>query len=409
VAGNLTGPAPVWQNNFERTLLKYDLRTVTPMFGGGAVAGEIADPPIRAALIRGHLRFWWRATAGIAFQSAAELHNAEKKLWGDMEHPGTVVVRVNVTNASGPIRCGNYTRGAKDRLRLEYVDKNYPPYALFPFQGSTEKGAVKEEPSFCIESVEFEIRIECLPNDLHAIKNAIAAWVTFGGVGARTRRGCGSVACAGVQVPAGGPVSSRTLLTGIPVTYYVHEPVANAVSAWESAVNAYRDFRQGVPFARNKGQNDNVPGRSLWPEPDSIRRITDTWDTNHNPYTMPERGFPRADLGLPIIFHFQSKTDPQNDPTLQGRQAGMTRFASPVITKALAVQNGRFVPMIAILSSPRVWENGNLELKYGVTSESVSREEVEVVGKPMSNLNQSDIREALVAFISDKGFKEVKL
>ena len=39
----------------------YELRLATPMFGGGAVAGQV-DPqmPIRPSGIRGQLRSWWR-------------------------------------------------------------------------------------------------------------------------------------------------------------------------------------------------------------------------------------------------------------------------------------------------------------------------------------------------------------
>lgn len=39
----------------------FSLRLETPMYGGGAVAGE-ADPerPVRVPSVRGNLRFWWR-------------------------------------------------------------------------------------------------------------------------------------------------------------------------------------------------------------------------------------------------------------------------------------------------------------------------------------------------------------
>ena len=44
------------------------------------------------------------------------------------------------------------------------------------------------------------------------------------------------------------------------------------------------------------------------------------------------RAFPRADFGLPIIFHFQSRSDPQDTNTLQVSRA-QDRFPSPLILR----------------------------------------------------------------------------
>jgi CRISPR-associated protein Cmr1 len=75
------------------------------MFGGGYKAREV-DPllPIRPAAIRGHLRFWWRATAGARYSSVADLHKAETELWGgastkDNPAVGKVAIQVQILSA----------------------------------------------------------------------------------------------------------------------------------------------------------------------------------------------------------------------------------------------------------------------------------------------------------------------
>jgi CRISPR/Cas system CMR-associated protein Cmr1 (group 7 of RAMP superfamily) len=83
----------------------------------------------------------------------------------------------------------------------------------------------------------------------------------------------------------------------------------DAIKAWSKAVLALMDFRQRM--YRNRG-----PGRTNWPEPDSIRDITGFSSSAHEtPINAATVGtFPRAWFGLPIIFHFQSSGRSAGDP-----------------------------------------------------------------------------------------------
>jgi hypothetical protein len=59
------------------------IAVVTPILGGAAVTRQLDDIDfIRAATIRGHLRFWWRALSGHKYETAAKLYEGESKLWG---------------------------------------------------------------------------------------------------------------------------------------------------------------------------------------------------------------------------------------------------------------------------------------------------------------------------------------
>jgi len=75
------------------------LKTITPMFGGSAIPrGVDAQNPIRAASVRGHLRFWWRATAGAGYSDPRELFEAEERIWGSTGTQKQGLVALSVSN-----------------------------------------------------------------------------------------------------------------------------------------------------------------------------------------------------------------------------------------------------------------------------------------------------------------------
>lgn len=213
------------------------------------------------------------------------------------------------------------------------------------------------------------------------IESAFKAWVTFGGLGARTRRGCGGLHCEAVtEIPA------------LPGSVFIGEAKQNAFEAWKGAVDVYRQFRQlprGKKHAKtistkNGQKTIQVPGRSHWPEADSIRNITgcslkprpglstseapaDQNPHDHSTPVVPQDvlpAFPKAILGLPINFHFadspgknrpgQSDKDPQDVqlvpllPNPSGTLEEAERMASPVITRPLWVK-GKWHPAVIIL------------------------------------------------------------
>ncbi len=95
---------PEWQEPAERETIELELRLITPMFGGGYKAREVDTvQPIRPAAIRGHLRFWWRATAGARYATVEELHKAERELWGaaaTKDNPAVGKVAIQVQTRS---------------------------------------------------------------------------------------------------------------------------------------------------------------------------------------------------------------------------------------------------------------------------------------------------------------------
>lgn len=430
---------PTWQEPSGGETITLHLNLITPMFGGGYEPRQV-DPlmPIRPAAIRGHLRFWWRATRGAAWaHDLAELARHETNLWGSMAVPGAVGIRVRDVGFSPPAPCAR-PRVKRDGTYFPLPDfLGKPGYALHPFQGKYSRNHVQEEPANAVYFGSFVVDLFC--RDVHGrhvtfsdgqrqdVMSAVSAWVLYGGVGARTRRGCGSLTCSD-ELPAPILVAPK-VEPAFPVLYGAQEitgdatspcqaPAAAGTTAWRAAVEVYRDFRQAVGFARDQGPVQNQPGRSRWPEPNAIRRIAE----KHSPYHRPGHGpnmFPRADLGLPIIFHFKDyddrhrpADDPKNDPadaTLEGPADGTSRFASPVITKA--VQTGdRFVPLILVLNAPHVWVEGDLRLRYMHRNQTarvapITRTMIDLAPAdraaihPLHANGDQPIREALIAYI----------
>ena len=123
-----------------------------------------------------------------------------------------------------------------------------------------------------------------------------------------------------------------------------------------------RDFRQGERVGRNPRSTGKTPGRSRWPEPEAVRRATKMRLGKHAPLEgVPNNVYPRAEFGLPIVFHFKNndKGEPKDTeliPLIDGEPK--QRMASPVILKPLAIGADKAVSMILHLKASGVCDVG---------------------------------------------------
>lgn len=343
----------------------YDIQVITPIFGGGFKAGE-NDPvtPIRPSSIRGHLRFWWRATRGASCTIAEELRTQEGNIWGTMENPSQVAVQVEITSPGKRYPCAYFPED-KSFPRFE---KSHPPYALFPFQGNKRDGVA---PASCTSNVSFELKLVYPQNLSHDVEAAVWAWVNFGGIGARTRRGCGALYCKELSPDRklldswygsklknfGAELSCNHEWPTLPDRFFVRDTNSNnALQGWNDVVGLMQTYRQGVGEGRNPGTGPNRPGRSRWPEAESIRDATSSRSARHSRMpSIPNDAFPRSEIGLPIVFHFkdQNDGDPKDTelyPVRNGKEK--TRMASPLILRPLICKNGEVLQMIMRLKAP---------------------------------------------------------
>jgi CRISPR-associated protein Cmr1 len=335
---------PDWQEPAKRETIELELRLITPMFGGGYKAREV-DPllPIRPAAIRGHLRFWWRATAGARYSSVADLHKAETELWGgastkDNPAVGKVAIRVEVKDKGQMVGYGS--RGG------------LPKYFLFPFRPQKNIPATKGR-----ENVVFTLRLildASLSEAQRAeVRTALKAWIAFGGVGARTRRGCGALTVLGnnanqwlpptqglaewLEMPSNAASDHDwTTLAG---AQGIVVPTASPEDAWRELGRFWARFRKG-----HFPQSYSPMSGGKWRD---YRQVLCQLRNQGNTLRLA-----KPFLGLPIIYQ---KIKGARNLCFTGtlEPVGSGRMASPVILKPIALQGGRFGALIVVMQAPK--------------------------------------------------------
>jgi CRISPR-associated protein Cmr1 len=339
---------------------KYKL--ITPLYGGGE---EPAKPDsitvVRATEVRGHLRFWWRATRGGSFDGDLQkMKKREEEIWGSSGEkgkpgPSPVSVALQDPTEGKPIKELDKDKNGKKR---HIGDPGALwSYVAFPLRDS--KGEVREGVSFSLE-IKYP---GGLKDDVEA---ALWAWEIFGGIGARTRRGFGALQRTDnglltreqMEVEINNGIKKHVVIgiypAGVPnlsgkLKFKVVSKGDTSAAAWEYLFKKLKDFRQD----RNPGSSSRF-GRSRWPEPDAIRRVPGMTSSDaHAKRLNTVDKFPRAKFGLPIIFQFKDEGigDPKQT-SLEGQDHD--RLASPLILRPIACSDGA-LGLAAILE----WEPVN--------------------------------------------------
>jgi CRISPR-associated protein Cmr1 len=397
-------------DNIIKQVRRYKL--ITPLFGGGVEAGVNDDiTPISGKAIRGHLRFWWRATRGGQFNKLNLLLDFESQLFGaasdekdkkiNSEKKYSVKVDIEVTNKGRedcPYEVKNNRNGVPQTKQRRGTI--VPSYASFPLQPSTSDRDYRDgmKTKGVKVGVEFTLTISFPLKHREHIEAALWAWETFGGVGARTRRGFGALrleSIDGKNVPRPDTLSKLSQVktaiddqlkkyivegewiehishlsqeTVYEVTPFNEDPLV----CWKGLIEKLNRFRQqrNPPRIERIGNREiEIPGRSKWNEPEAIREITDQRLLKHQPINPNFIKFPRAAFGLPIAFQFKDrdKNNPFNnnkDPrkTLL-KLAESERLASPLILRPLAVSRTQFVGIALILEGTLLPDDMQLVLR----------------------------------------------
>ncbi len=421
-----------------RTTRDYQISLATPLFGGGVEAGKPDESmPIRGTSIRGQLQFWWRATRGSSCSTHDELFARHAEIWGTTDKASSVEVDVRDVAAAQARSCARYdwdpqARRGQGAWRLVWESPfrgSSPPYALFPFQGKqprSRQGSPEEAPAQFIETSSFTLRLRYPKTLEQDVETAVWAWANFGGLGARTRRGCGALLCKELaprdvsDVPSwfgaraiDTPSSTRDWPTMPPNVFIGNSPQV-AVDAWKAVIGLLQEFRQGVGIARNPGQQDNRPGRSRYPEPATIRRVTNGRPQQHGRLAhVPDDAFPRAEFGLPIVFHFQGQGEPPDTVLYPSDANGelRERMTSPLILKTLALADGQAVPLIVQMRTPPLRK---VDLKQG--SQSLALPPTTVIrdarlatyqNSPLASAPSGSAIDAFLVHARSKSFHEV--
>jgi CRISPR-associated protein Cmr1 len=404
------------------------LAIVTPILGGGYRTRALDNIDIiRVPTVRGHLRFWWRALFAGRFESSASLYEAETKLWGG---PGGGPGKAPAVRSPVEVRIEVTGGGNKEPWDID-PQQTDGAYVLFPARSERRGGQITREPIPRQIGVAFNLTVTAPAEDIAVVRDAVRAWILFGGYGGRTRRGLGGLTVTGPNAATwiphphkpldtelkrlfgrevfavGGPVRQTPMLAGSALTM-IGRVEDRGVTAWLTAVDALRLFRQGTPpdservtdaaaalpsaWARQPSSDPRRPSISNWPEADKIRNLADrelgTGPYSHTPRHNDKPVWPRAGFGLPIVGRFQTKRrrgdsgDDYHEPpdfTLKwGELAGRDKYqprerlTSPLIIKALPLVGGRFVAIALWLH--RAWPAGKiiLEIKGKVVLSSAA-------------------------------------
>lgn len=301
-------------------------RFITPMFGGGSRPRKAdRDLLVRGASIRGQLRFWWRATQGGRFDGdLGSMREAERSLWGSTSKSSLVDIAVRITNQG---QCKNWP------------STNHPVHRF---------AAVGQECTVWTR-VEFDLVISFPEPFEEGIQAALWAWETFGGIGARTRRGFGALRLAAVDGKSVKPPGAQEVYSfivgclrkyvkegvwpeGVPhlspaMEIVVSKKYPSPEMAWHSMIAHLMSFRRG-------GR-----GSPKWPEAEEIRRLV-----VERARMVSTDKFPRAAFGLPIVFRLKRV----GNKTLEGMPGGIgpgeqqpgLRLASPLLIRPIACRDG---------------------------------------------------------------------
>jgi CRISPR-associated protein Cmr1 len=347
------------------------LEVVTPILGGSHQTRAVdAVDIIRVATVRGHLRFWWRALYAAEHPSTSALYARESAIWGraatDEGGRSAVDIRI-VVERTGEID--------KSDINLQQTPG---AYALWPARAERRQGQITRPPApRRAPGTRFQLTLIAAASCEREVRNALRAWVLFGGYGGRTRRGLGSLRVLedpGSWLPSEATRNAIMALFGFDVfappakapgdlpwlggaALQVGRADRDAMRAWTTALCWLKEFRQGTSGAqgdraREPGTGKSQPQRpsiSNWPEADKVRHLRGK-TRGHAPRHNATPAWPRAGFGLPIIGQFQKNArngGRYDEPDAFELRSGNTkhdRLASPLIVKAMPLAGGSFAP-----------------------------------------------------------------
>lgn len=318
--------------------ITFEIETITPMFLAGA---DQSKAEIRAASIKGLLRFWWRALQ--VEPDTDKLRQKESQIFGSSDEGIGVskfAIRVTQPDKAFLTNFKKETKGRPDPV-------GYLFYSTFM---QTER----ERPYFS-EGSKFKITLSS--RDEESLKIAAASlWILvyLGGLGTRSRRGAGNMVICNFE-------DAGEALNGTGMDFISKGNNAEEVAGWlkhnfETARKVILNSKtmfvseySNLSFSRFVISNKPF---KTWKEALGVTGFKTFRDINQ------ARIFETAAFGFPIL-HRNKKT------TVKGRadNAIINRRSSPVLFKVIKVNNtlywfvvrlaGEFLPQGGVITADR--------------------------------------------------------
>ncbi len=413
---------------------------VTPCFLGGADPTAAAE--WRSSSVRGQLRWWFRAVAGGRFGGdLAAVQDAERKLFGDTRRAS--VLRLGTLGRPRSARPADsegvpwkdprmdeewlaevwglkrsdpeYT-ATLNRLRVTARNGRsiasspiqYLGYGCIGFKG-LERPCILPQETAKLRLQWLERDWQALPAELGGLfRDALWCWLHLGGIGAKSRKGFGSLRCVGIagDLPAGaghlpGIEKGTVKQFDQRAREFLAAGTGNAVPEWTHFSSASRIFRSRqacgswieamaraggwlIAFRRRYGSNGDC----------RRRRGTALKDRDYA-WAAPQaegqpdfrQGFPdRAGFGLPLPFEKKDRfaRDGVVGESVNWRSAGRkgdkeNRRASPLLIHVACFGGKEFYPVLTHLPARFLPRGAELTFRRGRQTAAPSSEQADVI------------------------------
>jgi CRISPR-associated protein Cmr1 len=356
-------------------IVRVPLGIVTPLFLGGSEPR--GAPELRPASFRGALRYWLRTLLGAHLGDSAldGLRKEETKVFGDasQDSGSPVIVRV-----STPPQPEHFGAPGPANMGLRYLFFSMGQRERDPRTGQT---ITTWRDCFAAGST-FELILQTRSpgwseDQEITFKRALAAlWllVRLGGLGARSRRGAGSLRA--IAQPAGWPEKLPPLPVQAATPAALKAELEKCLRNLRDATGLLTDGRVHTPSAFDV----------LHPAACDIRVLEKTWPTWENALEAVGAAFQgfrnryqpdysnvkdvvggrsqrlepvhRAAFGLPIVFYFRSLG-------AQGMLEGAEhdRRASPLLFKAVQLADGQYTVVLTVFRATLLDSSERLRLR----------------------------------------------
>lgn len=320
--------------------MEHTLECISPCFCAGAYPEEQAE--IRAASIRGQLRWWFRALGGFCSLGSIPLITQEKHVFGSAgtgnqfaSQIGVRIKHLEPNSASGNPPTNIDVLGASPGSDRGYL--------LFPLQTSVTNKKVR---SMISGPPWPRFRLEITWRGEEALWDSIQALITvfihLGSIGFRSRRGMGAIACAEDPPSLAAALKHFSAAGSMQIKMMPATDSGNCISVlarwlrkWRSfgrtAGKQFNSFRPGFQFA----QKDHDAG---------LRR-----------YQGPTY---RPAIGLPISQCYSNHSTVEwSQRWNSNKHHGEGRFASPILLRPYRQRNNKWIALVIFVDTKQ-WPTG---------------------------------------------------
>lgn len=228
------------------------LKVLTPMFLGGA---DRTRCELRAASVRGQLRFWWRAQR--AHLSPEDLRQKEGDIFGSAGDRRACKSSFSLLLAGEELKFSREPLPWNDHVRVRVERSSgrevsaslleYLAYGTFEWDRDSKRNVLLRD--YIAPGSRFRVVLRFRdPAQMDEVLKALHAFCLFGTLGARARNGYGSFKIIGVEGPE---VAKKVLAVQVPDREVMEELCAG------SGVPPFSAFCRGARLFKTRGRCDS--------------------------------------------------------------------------------------------------------------------------------------------------------